>query len=70
MRNPPEYRIVIYRVLQEAMNNIALTVMLDRVPVVWQAKRDARIHRCDNGVGFDPRKRARRQVRTGNSPDA
>ncbi len=53
---PDRIKIVLYRILQEALNNVAKHSGADRV-LLSLAKRDGRIEMeiRDNGSGFDPR---------------
>ncbi|MBI5606443.1 MAG: PAS domain S-box protein [Deltaproteobacteria bacterium] len=53
---PPEAKIVIYRILQEALNNIAKHSRADRVTIRLSTRDHGVVFSIeDNGVGFDPK---------------
>jgi signal transduction histidine kinase len=56
----PEIETAFYRIVQEALNNIAKHAQADRVEISL-VKRDSRIHASiqDNGKGFDPERELR-----------
>ncbi len=52
---PPDVKVVLYRVAQEALSNVAKHAHASRVSVVLTAdERGARLTVCDDGQGFDP----------------
>jgi signal transduction histidine kinase len=52
---PPEYEVSLFRILQEALNNIVKHAQATLAEISWQVA-DAHLHLVirDNGRGFDP----------------
>jgi PAS domain S-box-containing protein len=63
---PDPLKIVIYRVLQEAMNNVAKHSKADLVKLsLNKSKRKIRMTIADNGIGFDPSEALSRPTQKG-----
>jgi len=62
----PAQELAIYRVMQEALQNVHKHAQAATVGIVWQRAKDAWVMHCtDDGVGFDLVKVARRQRSVG-----
>ena len=62
----PAQELAIYRVMQEALQNVHKHAQASVVGIVWQRSKDAWVMHCtDDGVGFDLVKVARRQRSVG-----
>jgi signal transduction histidine kinase len=65
----PSQEIAIYRIMQEALQNVHKHAQAATVGIVWQRSRGERdhwvMHCTDDGVGFDLVKVARRQRSVG-----
>ncbi len=62
----PAQELAIYRVMQEALQNVHKHAQASVVGIVWQKAKDAWVMHCtDDGVGFDLVKVARRQRSVG-----
>jgi two-component system sensor histidine kinase DegS len=62
----PAKELAIYRVMQEALQNVHKHAQAATVGIVWQRSKDAWVLHCtDDGVGFDLVKVARRQRSVG-----
>ena len=62
----PAQELAIYRVMQEALQNVHKHAQASVVGIVWQRAKDAWVMHCtDDGVGFDLVKVARRQRSVG-----
>jgi two-component system sensor histidine kinase DegS len=62
----PAQELAIYRVMQEALQNVHKHAQASAVGIVWQKSKDQWLMHCtDDGVGFDIVKVARRQRSVG-----
>ena len=62
----PTQEIAIYRIMQEALQNVHKHAQASTVGIVWQRSKDQWVMHCtDDGVGFDLVKVARRQRSVG-----
>jgi two-component system sensor histidine kinase DegS len=62
----PAQELAIYRVMQEALQNVHKHAQASTVGIVWQRSKDQWLMHCtDDGVGFDIVKVARRQRSVG-----
>jgi two-component system sensor histidine kinase DegS len=62
----PAQELAIYRVMQEALQNVHKHAQASAVGIVWQKSNDQWLMHCtDDGVGFDIVKVARRQRSVG-----
>jgi two-component system, NarL family, sensor histidine kinase DegS len=62
----PAQELAIYRVMQEALQNVHKHAQASTVGIVWQKSKDQWLMHCtDDGVGFDIVKVARRQRSVG-----
>jgi signal transduction histidine kinase len=63
---PPQQELAVYRVLQEALQNVHKHANATTVGVVWQRSATSwALHVTDDGIGFDLVKAARREKSVG-----